>query len=268
MAEIILASEHYEELKKLNTSAGVRIQTKFGKLNDATKGFRPGQLIIISGPTGQGKTSICRTLTKHFVDEGVGVVWFSYEEPYFELFEKMPTLQFYVPTKHEDDKVDWLKSHMLKAKEKGASIVFIDNLDFLKKPKDMRMPDMNMASYVGSIVQELKTFAVENEMVLFLLVHIKKNDWNSKEMPTSEDIRDSGMIPQLADFVMFMKRERDDSKLHTNYAKFGIDKNRVNGKCIRIDLWYNEEKMVFEETTADSLLEENLQNKKKNNDLF
>jgi replicative DNA helicase len=226
------------------------------KLDEATMGFRPGQLVVISGPTGQGKTAICRTFTKHFVDNGTGVVWFSYEEPYFELFEKMPTLQFYVPSKHEDDKVEWLKEHMLKAKQKGSMVVFIDNLDFLKKPKDMKMPDMNMASYVGAIVQELKSFAVANEMILFLLVHIKKNDWTSKELPTSEDIRDSGMIPQLADFVMFMKRERDETKLQTNYAKFGIDKNRVNGKCIRLDLYYNEERMMFEETTGDHIISE------------
>lgn len=258
MSEIVLAKDKYEELKEERARLGAlpKYETGIGLIDWATEGFKPGQLVVLSGPTGMGKTAICRTLTKQFVDKEYGVCWFSYEEHYIELFEKMPTLDFHVPDKLEEDQVSWIKEHIKKAKEKGSSIFFIDNLDFLRNPRELRKVELNLASYVGGIVQELKSFAVQEQIVIFLLVHIAKRNWNGNELPTSEDIRDSGMIPQLADYVVFIKRERNKEGLLTNFAKLGFDKNRHNGRCPRIDLFYNEEKKLFEEATGDSILSE------------
>lgn len=254
MAEIVKASDLKIELDKLEKVEGFRAFTGFEKLDEATKGFRGGQLVIISGPTGGGKTAISRTFTQKLIEHQTKVCWFSYEESYEDLFEKMPSLDFYVPDKREDDQLEWLKKHMQKAKEHGVTVFFIDNLDFLRKPKDLKMPDMNLASYVGGIVQDIKTFAVQENVIIFLLVHIKKNNWSSNEMPTSEDIRDSGMVPQLADFVFFIKRERNDEKIPTAFARLSIDKNRVNGRCIILDLVYSESDKMYRETTGQDML--------------
>lgn len=250
--EIVLASTknvEIEEQRKL--SAGVpKIMTGYQVLDDALEGFREGQLIVLSGPTGHGKTAVSRSFTKRFIDAGHKVVWFSYEESYGELFEKMPTLDFYVPDTLEQDTVEWVKKMALKAKtEKGCNIVFIDNLDFLRNPKEMRQVNMNMSAYVGGIVQELKTFAVKEKLIIFLLVHITKQNWNSNTLPTSQDIRDSGMIPQLATHVIFIIRKRAEAgdDIFTNEAIVGIDKNRHNGKTKKAFLKYNESTKMFEE---------------------
>jgi replicative DNA helicase len=250
---IVLASDKNVEIEEMRkASAGVpKVMTGFSVLDDCIEGFREGQLIVLSGPTGHGKTALSRTLTKRFVDGGHKVVWFSYEESYEELFDKMPSLEFYVPDTLEQDTIEWVKKMALRAKnERGCNIVFIDNLDFLRNPKEMRQVNMNMSAYVGGIVQELKSFCTREKMIIFLLVHITKQNWNTNALPTSQDIRDSGMIPQLASHVMFIIRKRADGtgeQIFTDEAIVGIDKNRHNGKTKRAFLRYNGLTKMFEE---------------------
>ena len=69
-------------------------------------GFRAGQLILISGVSGYGKTTLSLQITKQYSEQAIQVLWFSFEMPINELqwkFKKMggyENLLCYVPKKN------------------------------------------------------------------------------------------------------------------------------------------------------------------------
>ena len=240
---VVLMQERADEIEKergtvrsFNAKSGLR------ELDEVTEGFRPGNLIVLSGPTKNGKSSFCRYLTKRFSFDGNKVLWFPYEETHEEMVRHYSDIaDFYVPRIMTSGNLDWVEARILEAKVKyETQIVFIDHLDFLRDTKLMGKVSINMSGYIGGIVQRLKTIAREQEICIFLMCHIKKNDWHSNDLPSSEDIRDSGQIPQLADMVLMLKRDisDNDDEIYANTCKLGVIENRFNGKTKKIKLTF------------------------------
>ena len=63
-------------------------KSKFPTLDILTDGLEPGELIVISGLTKNGKTTFSVNLTENFASQGIESLWFSYEMPYRQ-FRKM-----------------------------------------------------------------------------------------------------------------------------------------------------------------------------------
>ena len=63
-------------------------KTSIPALDDLVDGFREGNLIVVTAPTAQGKTTFCQTLTRNFSANGIKSLWFSYEMPARELLDK------------------------------------------------------------------------------------------------------------------------------------------------------------------------------------
>jgi twinkle protein len=49
------------------------------KLNLITKGFRRGELVVLTGPTGSGKTTFLSQLSLDFAKQGKSTLWGSFE---------------------------------------------------------------------------------------------------------------------------------------------------------------------------------------------
>lgn len=261
--EIVLALDRYEQLLEERDERGKQFIAISGMstLDSVTDGFQLGQLITISGPSGHGKTTFCQTLTRKYIDNNYKVLWFSYELGYMEFLEKFPgNLKFYIPKYLDHDNIGWIHKKIKEAKSQfGMNIVFIDNLDFLRDPEIMKNIGMNASGYIGGIVQKLKRIAVEEDVIIFLMCHIRKNNWSSNELPTMEDIRDSGQIPQLSDFVLMIIRkilDKNSDEIYSNDAVLGIMKNRHNGKTKKIGMSYVPDKKMFLETKFDIVKEE------------
>ncbi|MEW6215418.1 MAG: DnaB-like helicase C-terminal domain-containing protein, partial [Nitrospirota bacterium] len=88
----------------------VSIKSGIPSLDFYIKGFEGGELIIISGLTGNGKTLFAQTLTKNFDDQGVKSLWFSYEvmpKNFLRSFgEELPL--FYMPARLKECSLSWL----------------------------------------------------------------------------------------------------------------------------------------------------------------
>jgi len=242
---VILAQDKWEQIQEERKFKPKFIaNTGITSLDSCVEGFRKGQLIVLSGPPKQGKSGVCQTFTKNFVSEGKKCTWFSYELSYEELFDKFPMdkLDFYVPNYMESGNLEWVEDRIIESKEKfGTEIVFIDHLDFLRDPEILKGVNLNTASYIGGIVQKVKRIAVENEMLIFLMSHIRKNKWTTNELPSSEELRDSGQIAQLADIVLMVIRKRADKSSEEVYvgteAILGVMENRHNGKTKKIEIF-------------------------------
>lgn len=238
---VIHAEEKRAEIEELKrTRPAFSAMTGIPMLDACMDGFRRGQLIVVSGPPKHGKTALCQTFTRRFTDQGLRCTWFSYEVGMEEMFEKFPMdkMDFYIPNYLESGNVQWIERKIIESKQKfNTDIVFIDNLDFLRDPEVLKI-NMNLAAYVGSIVQKLKRIAVEQNVIIFLMSHIRKNNWTGNQLPSVEELRDSGQTAQLADIVLMVMREeaeRGSKEIYNkNNAWVGVMANRLNGHTKRI----------------------------------
>lgn len=205
-------------------------------------GAFPGQLVTISGPTGEGKTTLCRSFTRSFIEQGVHPLWFSYEETPLQFLSKFPNGShdyFYMPSELLSNQSKWIEQRILESKIKfGTKAVLVDHLHFLI---DFYM--RNSTLEIGSIVRKMKLLAIELDICFFLIAHIGKVD-KSRELQQG-DIRDSALIEAESDTVIYTWRTAIDGK-EMNYVK--VTKNRETGiRNFKIPLRYSpEKKMLFE----------------------
>jgi len=248
---IIKQSESLEEIKKRDGKNIEVFLTKIPTLDKYTGGFRKGQLIVISAPTGQGKTSFCQTLTEEFYLQGYKCLWFTFEVPLVEFAEKFKEIpEFYVPRRLKEASLDWLQLRMREGIAKyGTEIIFIDHLHFLLDFK-MLARATNTSTLIGMIMRELKKFAIKYGVTIFLVTHLKKT--RIEDDPNIDDLRDSSFIAQESDVVMIMWRDKqkDASEAggwrYTNMARLLITKNRRTGRLGGVSLTYNNNKFSEE----------------------
>lgn len=209
------------------------------KLDELTTGFCFGDLVVISAPTANGKTTLCRTLTVNLAAESLPVLWFSYEETprqFLKHFEKRSSV-FYLPLQMMPRDIAWMEKRVMEGLLKyDTRFVFIDHLHYLF---DMAAGSASLSLELGSLVRFLKRLAVERNLIIFLIAHMSK----PKEMnqaPTMNYIRDSSFVTQEADFVLTMKRDavenKDGTLNYQNTAKLYIEKNRRTGQLGNVAL--------------------------------
>jgi len=218
------------------------IQSKIPTLDKLLGGFKPGQLITLSAPTGQGKTMFLQSLTHTFVENDINSLWFSYEVGNKEFFERFAgeVPLFYLPQKVKNSDQDWLERRIVEGIAKfNTKVVFIDHLHFLI---DMRRlaEAKSISLLIGDLMRKLKSIAVRYEVVIFLVSHIRKLQLDKD--PDIEDLRDSSFISQESDTVLLMWRNKTKTKdgyQYTNEARMSVAKNRSTGAQGRIKLTFN-----------------------------
>src|SRR3990167_6533842 len=233
--KVISSKEAKEILEADKKSNSPRIMTSIPSLDKMTEGFREGQLIVISAPTGNGKTTLCQTFTHRFWEKEIPCLWFSYEvglEEFLEKFgETMP--HFFLPAQLKQNSLVWLETRILESMAKyNCKVVFIDHLHYLLDMQKMAEAK-SISLLVGMMMRELKKMAVNHNITIFLVSHMRKLMYD--KLPELDDLRDSSFIAQESDLVLFLKRKKDGD-IYTNNATLRVSKNRRNGKLGDIKL--------------------------------
>lgn len=213
-------------------------------------GLKDGDLMIVSGISGEGKTTLCQTISHNLCLFNVPVAWFSYELSNRELDKKFRDMgiaeyyKIYVPKKNTTGKIDWIKQKITESCIRHkAKVFFIDHIDFLT-PTNMKSSD-NREVILKCIATELKSLAVELEVAIVCMAHLRKLPDGKKE-PDMQDIGYSAGIFQLADYVLIIWREKLETKqslmnggeVVTNNSFLKIVKNRETGKLKLIKLMH------------------------------
>lgn len=210
-------------------------------------GVSPGDVVVIAGQTGEGKTTLAQDWTMSMV-RGVKkakALWFSYEVLPSHLWSKFQEMGMtredcaFIPAKHTSGNVAWVEQKIREGKEKfGIKTVFIDHLGFLLPKTDGILGknlSSNYASFLTQVMRDLKTMAIREEIILFLPVHMKKPDYRSKRADIN-DIKDSSGVGQESDLVFLIEREKDTDKDSTSYftdvTKITLAKNRKTGMTV------------------------------------
>lgn len=209
-------------------------QTGLSSLDRILNGVEPGEMVIVSGPTGEGKTTLLMTITKNMADKGIPSVWFTLEvtpqafirKIYRASGEQMPL--FYMPNRNTDNQIDWLEKRIIEAKVKqDVKAVFIDHIHqifSLHKVKD------SISLEIGDMVARIKQMAIDHHLVIFLIAHTRDNSEKPTAEPRKEEIRDSGLISRLADSIVMVWRIRNQDDLNTTKRPDRLDENDTRAK--------------------------------------
>jgi replicative DNA helicase len=243
----------FEAVEKIEKEKGQKdyFPTGFRIFDDVTwGGVSGGDLITISGRSGEGKTTFAQTLSYHLADKGLPLLWFSYEMDLLEIAKKFSDMGIkkdfigYVPMKLTSGAVDWIERRVVEAVLKfNIKAVFIDHLGFLSPKVSGDQAERNFSVYLGQIARQLKNIARDNDVIIFLLAHTRK----TKEDLDLDDIAYSNGMGQESDFVFMIEREKsrtsrslipDSGDKFTPYTKILLAKNRRTGqtKFIKVRL--------------------------------
>lgn len=183
-----------------------RFKTGFNALDEGIEGMEPGEVIVISGPTGNGKTFLADTIVRSLRGSSVFSVFFTYEvtPKKFVQWHNEPGSVVFLPSQHKPQDLEWIKNRIWESKLKyGADVAVIDHLHYLI-PLDSRE---NFSLRVGHTMRTLKQIALELNVVVILLCHITKIPLG--EEPSISHLRDSSMVGQEADTVLMVWRRFD-----------------------------------------------------------
>lgn len=196
------------EIKNKERKTGVHLACEFTEFDKKLDGLKPGEVTVITGKTGEGKTLFAESWMHSIMAKNeVGSLIFSFEvsaEKMLEKWQKFAKLPLYLPLELKVMDIKWLASKIKEAKDKYQTlVVVIDHLHFLI---DMASKQ-NMSLNIGAYMRNLKMIAMKYDVAIILIAHQK--GVAKGEEPSLEDIRDSTFISQESDNVIVVWRRKN-----------------------------------------------------------
>ena len=278
-----ILEKSFEELDKVASSPGSVTGVPSGliDLDNMTSGFHPGELIIVAGRPGMGKTALALSMGRNAaIDYNKGIGMFSLEMSNHQLAMrllcaegrvdshlvrtgKLPKKQWQNLTYavgelaeapiYLDDTPGMsvlevrAKSRRLKA-EKDVGLIIVDYLQLMSGPRGAESRQQE----ISQISRSLKNLAKEINVPIVALSQLSRAvESRSDRRPQLSDLRESGAIEQDADLVMFLYRpwvysQNDDDK---GKADIIIAKQR-NGPTGTIETTFIDRFARFENMSA------------------
>lgn len=221
-----------------------KIMSGWDGLDELLKGFRLGQVVVVSALTKSGKTSFLMDLTTRIQD--YHPLWFPFEESAEELLRKFiergdePPKGF-TPENTKGNTLEWIESKIVESIAKyNTKVVFIDQLDFI-----VPMGGDNHHLMIAKTMRDIKGLAKKWNVVIFVICHLQKTKMDVQ--PTLEDLRGSSSIGQEADTVIILWREtkREDGQVViTDNVNVSVQANRRFGKTGNVKMKYDNGKFI------------------------
>jgi len=265
------------------------IMTGFPELDNLTAGLKPGEMFVLAARPSVGKTALALNIVRNIAMKANAkgkrhsIAFFSLEMSAEQIGQRLlcteagVSLQsiiersFKRPDMYKLTKaVSVLKDSEIYIDPTGGISVF-ELRAKARKLKDLHNIDMVVVDYlqlmkagdrekesrqveVSTISGGLKKLAKDLNVPVLVLAQLNRDiekGQSSKALPKLSHLRESGAIEQDADVVVFLHRNRDDSKENNAEAlKAGVDsmliveKNR-NGRTGKVDLKFYPSLMEF-----------------------
>lgn len=247
---IVSSEDYYKAVEALpkekRYSFGIEI------IDSLTEGFTQGDLIIVSGYTGHGKTSFCQTISYNLSQQDVRALWFSYElsaRQFFNKYKDKKLPLFYLPRKNKPYDLAWVEERIKEGIEKySIKVVFLDHLHYIVP---MLSDQYSKSDMVGHAMRALKRMAVKYNIVIFLMAHTKQP--KDTAAPGLDSLRDSSFVGQESDAVYIMHRptKRGNRDEFEDFGQFIICKQRhtgIIGKSVKLEML---NKMFYSKVTLE-----------------
>lgn len=257
-------------------------------LHDAIVGAYPGEMMVIAGRPGHGKTAFALSLIlrNYLLGKARRCLYVSLEMPVADLMKRCLCMLTKIPfgalrdgqhlspqewqglNAAMSDVQDWdvLLSANVQATpsairnlarmlhdRKPLDAVIVDYIQRLHLPDKRATRDWEMTV----ISNALKNLALELNCPVIILSQLNRAcDSREDHRPRQSDLRDSGSIEQDADSILTVYRPdcyEPDADKHTNVAEIGIVKNR-HGPLQTVQLTWIPTGMTFETIAQESEL--------------
>jgi replicative DNA helicase len=271
----------FAEFSKAEESGGAvsGLETGFYDIDRLTGGFHAGELDIVAGRPGHGKTSLAGAMAWHVSNHG-GVTFFaSIEMSTKDIGLRLACLDAQVcfkkarewryvtqPERHRimaalskletsgivlDDSLRTVQdirrgARLVLARKGRLDLIVVDYLTMLRPPSTGRRYADNRVREVGEMSGDLKALAKELKVPVLLLAQLNRScEARTDKRPMLSDLRDSGEIEQDADLVGFVYLGHRYDLAPPDLGEFIIAKNR-NGPTGMVELKWTGECMRYD----------------------
>ena len=255
----VLYTSYNKLIEDSMTTGGITgLDTGFNELNRHTGGFHGGELILIAGRPGMGKSSFAVNIAEYAsISCHKTVAIFNLEMPKEQIVSRILCSQAMVDSRKmrtgEMENEDWMKIgdvihrvelapmyiddtasitvSQIRAKckrlkqTKNLELVVIDYLQLMQSSGRTD----NRQQEISEISRSLKILAKELDIPVIALSQLSRaSETRSDKRPILSDLRESGAIEQDADMVLFLYRDDYYNKdtEEANIAECNIAKNR------------------------------------------
>jgi replicative DNA helicase len=266
----------YDELEAMGQRKEglIGVPTGFYELDDVTQGFQKGQLIIVAGRPGQGKTTLGMDFVRSAsLKHNMPTAFFSLEMSNSEIVMRMLSAESGIPlTNIRHGKISESQWGTLAVKmgEIAAKPLYLDdspNLTMMEiRTKARRLVQrhgirMIVVDYiqlmtsgkkvesrqqeVSEFSRQMKLMAKELNIPVVALSQLNRGPENrADKRPVLSDLRESGSLEQDADIVIMISREMDKESPKAGEAELIIGKHR-NGVTKDIQVAFQAHKSCF-----------------------
>lgn len=263
-----LREEVFAELNGNGSNEGAVKCISLPRLNNLLKGHRYGEVTILSGHTGVGKTTLLAQMSLDYCLQGVGTLWGSFEVGNVRLAQRL-LQQFHAI--HRDgssllsrfdywaDRFSELPMYFMKYHGSNPVHRIVDVMEYANYAMDCRhmvLDNLQFMTYVSATsrgeeggrfevmdeaVAQIRQFATGCGSHVTLVVHPRKTDDDSRISIAS--VYGSAKATQEADNVLVLQRTANGKELE-------VMKNRFDGAVGSIALRFDKKRLLYAE--ADS----------------
>lgn len=195
---------------------------------DANLKFAAGRLVVVSGKTGEGKTSFGLQALYHISKTkpaGVVSVEMTAHEVKERIINSFGTLpdNFFIADPPALSTLDLKHICKTMKAESGVEVVMVDYLQLMREREDFRSRHLE----VSHVIRRIKEFAKELK-IGFIVISTLSRGADHRTEPSLSDLKESGDIEYAADSILFIHKpeKEDDEDIGKNVKLFIIAKNR------------------------------------------
>jgi replicative DNA helicase len=277
--------EWLDRLERLSNMQGHVLKTPFYGLNGLASGFFPGEVIVLAGRPGGGKTAFALNVSEYALKKKRKVGIFSLEMSKYSLLDRIAAsgklagraqgldAQRFRDGKFEEQ--DW--SYLYEIADIMAQDIHLRIWDRASaRPSEIRAqaaawkqemggldllvidylqltsPDSRGSSRereVGEVSRSVKTMALELDVPVLLLSQLSREAERTKK-PLLSHLRESGSIEQDADMVIFLTPQRSDETEDGYEVAVDVAKGRGN-RTGSFNLMYRRKHLQFANLELD-----------------
>jgi twinkle protein len=269
--EILTFSEVRHELRHQLANpmqaAGKQFST-LPSMNAILKGHRRGELTVITGPTGAGKTTFLSQVSLDLCNQGVNTLWGSFEIKNIQLMKKMLMQYAGNPNVLHDDMFEHVADgfeslpmyfmrfygstdidEVLDAMEYAVYVydvehILLDNLQFMLSSSMSSKSGFERFEAQERALEQFRRFATEKNVHLSLVIHPRKEQDDA--LLNINSVFGTAKATQEADNVLILQKV-DGNKL------IDIRKNRFDGDLGRFQIMFDGDTHLYRDELSDGL---------------